>query len=148
MQLQLAPCAPPGVNAPPDRVNPVGSKSATVIVPELPTLPLLVTVSVYVVVPPAATVALPLVLLNPRLTVSSVSVSIAQPRVGWSVAEQSPAVPDVGVEVCGSLPPPTCALLITVLPPTRLAPTLATKLNVLEAPSMITTAGLVVQVIA
>src|SRR5262245_17439715 len=86
VQLQFAACAPPSVTLPAAIVMPAGSTSTTVIVPLLEILPLLVTVRVYIVVPPAVTVALPLVFVNPRLTALTVSgPSIAQPSVGVPV---------------------------------------------------------------
>ena len=69
-----------------------------------------------------------------RLTVS---LSIAQPLVGWSVAVQPATVSDGVADSCGSPPPPTCALLITVLPAVRPASTPTCTLKALLPPAAI-----------
>ena len=149
-QLQFAPLAPPGVKGEaPVYVNPAGSTSTMVMVPDDAMLPVLVTVSVYVVVPPAGSTLLLLALVRPRLTTLgalTVSVSTTQPLVGASTPVQAPAVDGVGVGSSGSPPPPTCALLVTLLPATRPTPTLTVKLNALLPAAAITVE--LVQVIA
>src|SRR6185295_6172750 len=131
LQVQLAACAPPNVTAPAVIVIPAGNTSTTVMVPALATLPVLLTVSVYVVVPPATTVPVPFVLASVRfgeLTVSGPS--IAQPSVGVSVAVQAPAVAAVGaVGFVGSPPPPTWARFVSV--PVVPALMLGVKVNTL-----------------
>src|SRR5882762_9808624 len=106
VQVQLAAWAPPRVTAPAVIVMPAGRTSTTVIVPADETLPVLLTVSVYVVVPPALTVALPLVFASVRFAALTVSgPSMAQPSVGASVPVQAPAVAAVGaVGLVGSPP--------------------------------------------
>ena len=65
----------------------------------------------------------------------TVSTSIAQPLTGTFAAVHAAAETDVGVDVPGSPPPPTCARLVTVTPVASALSTATATLNALLPPT-------------